>query len=222
MLNIFRIFSGKQQPPAVRDFLFGDLAIDQWPIQSGDGTFPWSAFVTARAHLANRHIPEAIDSWRQVLASPDLEPRHYLQAWHFLRQHDVQPPKEIAKKILGAVVEVGMPKGLDILAAYVDHSARYYNFSGAGIVWERPEPSLDALIDKLLGACSVVVNQIGPWNKNRPSPPPDGQVRLSFLTPSGLHFGQGVMNDMAQNELGGPVIQAAIQLMQALTLRSGF
>jgi hypothetical protein len=86
-----------------------------------------------------------------------------------------------------------MPQGLDILAGYADHHARYYNFSGAGVVWERPNNSLDALIDRLLAVGAEVTAQIGPWQESRPPAPEAGQVRLSFLTPSGLHFGQGPM-----------------------------
>ena len=202
---------------SVRDTLFGDVPLDRWPEGEGADSFPWSAFVLARSQLAEGRLPAAIASWQEVLAKPGLESRQSLQACHFLRQHGVQPPKESAKALLGVVVEVGMPQGLDILAAYVDRSARYYNFSGAGVVWERPDESLDALIDNLLAAGATVVARIGPWDKERPAAPPSGQIRLSFLTPSGLHFGQGPMNAFARDALAGPVIQSATQLMQALT-----
>jgi hypothetical protein len=155
-------------------------------------------------------------SWREVLAHPGLESRHYLQAWDFLRQHGQRPPPEAAKQVLGVVVEVGMPKGLDILAAYADHSARYHNFSGAGAVWERPDGSLDSLIDQLLAAGAKVAARIGPWEKARPAVPGAGEVRLSFLTPSGLHFGQGPMDTLQRDPLAGVVLQAAMPLMRAL------
>jgi hypothetical protein len=114
------------------------------------------------------------------------------------------------------VVEVAMPKGLDLLAAYPDHSARYYNFSGSAIIWEHPDDSLDLTIDQLLGASRGVVARIGPWDKARPAPPPRDNARMSFLTPSGLHFGQGPMSALSRDPLGGRVLNLAVRLMQAM------
>lgn len=217
-MNIFRSLFGKSKTPptSVRDTLFGDLPLNKWPEDDDAGSFPWSAFVSAQSRIAQGQVALATSSWREVLASPNLESRHYLQAWHFLRQHGEQPPNEIKKRVLGVIVEVGMSQGLDILAAYVDRTARYYNFSGAGVVWERPNDDLDGLIDSLLVESAKVVAQIGPWTEERLPAPANGQVRLSFLTPSGLHFGQGPMEGFAVDPLAGPVIQSAIQLMQAL------
>jgi hypothetical protein len=201
--------------------LFGDMPIEQWP-PSGNASdeVPWGAFVSARQHLAAGNQADAISWWRHILEQPDLEPRCYLQAWHFLRQHGQQPPPEVAKQLLGVVIEVAMPEGLDLLAAYPDHSARYYNFSGAGVVWEHPDTSLDSAIDQLLEASKQVVAQIGPWEEARPTPPPRGSARLSFLTPSGLHFGQGPMETLARDPLGGRALHLASVLMTALIAKS--
>jgi len=204
-------------PNPIRETLFGDMPLDQWP---GDGVssdvFPWSAFVSARSHLAACARSEAVACWQQILQHPGLEPRQYLQAWHFLRQHGQSPPPEMAKQIFGVVIEVGMPGGLELLAAYPDHSARYYNYSGAGIVWEHPDASLDSTIDQLLEASRQVVARIGPWEQARPAPPLRDQARLSFLTPSGLHFGQGPMAALVRDPLGGRVLQFGTLLMKAL------
>lgn len=209
-----------QPTSALRDTLYGDMPLEQWPAAGGASPFPWSAFEAARDRIAAADPTGAIEHWREVLSAPGLESRHYLQAWHFLNQHGQRAPSEITKQVLGVVVEVGMPKGLDLLAAYADHSARYYNFSGAGVVWERPDPSVDSAIDALLAAGAEVVARIGPWDKARPSAPPSGQMRLSFLTPSGLHFGQAPMKDLAADPLGGRVVHLATALMQTLIAKS--
>jgi hypothetical protein len=143
-----------------------------------------------------------------------------LQAWHFLRHNGQQPPPEVAKQVLGVVIEVGMPNGLDLLAAYPDHFARYYNFSGAGVIWEHPDGSLDSAIDQLLAASKVIVDKIGPWDQPRPIPPPRDQARLNFLTPSGLHFGQAPMAVLARDPMAGRVLQLATVLMQALIAKT--
>jgi hypothetical protein len=45
-------------------------------------------------------------------------------------------------------------------------------------------------------------------------------VRINFLTPSGLHFGQAPYQQLASDGLGGPVLAAAVRLMQALIGKS--
>lgn len=126
------------------------------------------------------------------------------------------PPKDKAKDVLGVVVEVGMDRGLDLIAAYPDHHARYYNFNGAGVVWERPDNSLDMAIDDLLSAASAAVKLIGPSDKERLPAPSSGQARINILTPSGLHFGQGPYSALSRDRTGGPLLGRAFQLMQQL------
>jgi hypothetical protein len=222
-MSIFGSLLGKKEatPNPIRETLFGDMPLDAWP-NGGETTdeMPWGAFVSARVHLQSGNPSDAITWWRHILEQPGLEPRQYLQAWHFLRQHGEQPPPDVAKQVLGVVVEVAMPEGLDLLAAYPDHSVRYYNYSGAGIVWEHPDASLDGQIDQLLNAARQVVSMIGPWEQARPAPPPRGQVRMSFLTPSGLHFGQGPMDALSRDPLGGRVIQLATVLMRGLMAKT--
>jgi hypothetical protein len=146
-----------------------------------------------------------------------LESRHYLQAWHFLRELGVQANADEAKRVYGVVVEVALESGLDIVAAYADGAARYFNYSGAAVIWERPDDSLAQSIEALLEAGRVVAAQIGPWEGQRPAAPePPGQVRISMLTPSGLHFGQGPFETLAADPLGGPVISSATKLMMEL------
>ena len=222
-MSTFGSLFGKKEaaPNPIRETLFGDMPLDAWP-NGGETTdaMPWGAFILARSHLESGNKSDAIACWRHVLEQAGLEPRQYLQAWHFLRQHGEQPSPEVAKQVLAVVVEIAMPEGLDLLAAYPDHSARYYNYSGAGVVWEHPDKSLDAQIHELLAAARQVVTKIGPWEQPRPAPPATGQVRMSFLTPSGLHFGQGPMDALLRDPLGGRVIQLATVLMRGLIAKT--
>lgn len=158
----------------------------------------------------------AIAVFQSVLGMPQLESRAYLWAHHSLRALGVHAAPEKAKDVLGMVVEVGMQRGLDLIAAYDDHNARYYNFSGAGVVWERPNSKLDAPIDDLLKVGRSVVRAIGPWKGIRPPAPPIGHTRLNILTPSGLYFGQGPIESLSKDPLGGPALVAASRLMQVL------
>src|SRR5262249_13764487 len=146
---------------------------------------------------------------QKILETRDLESRHYLQAYHFLRALGVAPPREEEKRVLGVVVEVGMNCGTDLVAAYADHHARYYNYSGGGVVREGPNETLDEAIEEVLRAGGIVANAIGPWKEARPPAPADGNTRINLLTPSGLHFGEGPLDALAKDKLGGPVISAA-------------
>lgn len=207
---------------AIRDVLFGDVPFSQWPNESAtniDGE-PWLSFIRARDQLNSGDKENSKQTLRRILDLPDLESRHYLQAWHFLRDLGESPSDGDAKRLYGVVVEVTLDEGLDIVAAYADHTARYFNYSGAAIVWERPDESLDQDIDSLMDAGRVVAGKIGPWEGARPTAPPTGQVRISMLVPSGLHFGQGPLDALSRDPLGGPVIAAAMQLMQSLIAKS--
>ena len=203
-----------------RESLFGDMPIERWPGEDNRSEFPWNEFVVARNHLFSGRKNDAITVWQKIVAQPRLESRHYLQAWSFLRQNGVCPPMELEKQVLGVVIEVGMPAGLDLLAAYRDYRARYLNYSGAAVVWEHCDSTLDHLIDDLLRQSELVVSQIGLWKGQRPAAPPKGCTRLSFLAPSGLYFGQASGSVMAQDPRGKAVFAASTSLLQALLARS--
>jgi hypothetical protein len=207
-----------------RDALFGDI-----PLPRLLGMFrpealsvdPWKTFQRANVAMNTGDAQAAVQTLKSILQTPQLESRVVLQTWHALRSLGEKPPEAIEKQLLGVVVEVGMPKGLDLLAAYADHRARYYNFSGAGIVWERPNDTLDGAIDDVLTKGSEVVGKIGPWRGVRPPAPGEGQARINLLTPSGLHFGEGTMDQLGKDPMGGAVLSAAISLMQRLIEISG-
>jgi len=174
-------------------------------------------FARAKDCLEGSDKREAIKVLEEVAEMRDIESRYRLQAWKFLREAGVRPPRQLERDVLGVVVEVGMDSGHDLLAAYADKTARYYNYSGAGVVWERPDSSLDSAMDVVLNAARTIVQDIGPWNGPRRPPPAAGYVRLNMLTPSGLYFGEGPFDDLDRDPRARPLIQAALNLMRQLT-----
>ena len=220
-MGLFSSFKKTPEPaptPAVREVLFGDVPVLDWPRADSPVRTQgaWALFAAAQAAYQRSDNAAAVASLHQVLAMPSLESRHYLQAWHFLRLLGVQPPATEAKRVLGVVVEVALPGGLDLLAAYPTNSARYYNYSGAGVVWEQDIDLEGGPIQALLAAAQPVAAAIGPWLEARLAAPPTGMVRLNILTPSGLHFGQGDINVFFQDPMAAPVLARAQALMQAL------
>jgi hypothetical protein len=218
MLRPFKKKTPKSDP-AVRATLFGDVPLRAW-CGGGEEAEPWLSFVRARALLERNDVQGAAGALREIVAMPGLGSRHYLQAWHVLRTLGIAPEEEGARQVLGVVVEVAMPRGLDLLAAYADLSARYYNFSGAGIVWEHPDDSLDPQIHAVLDAAGPIAAAIGPWEGDRPEPPPAGQMRINILTPAGLMFGQAPMNALATDRVAGTMVNVATTLMKDLVDRA--
>lgn len=208
-----------RKPIEIRDTLFGDLPIEEWPRDQNLSSEPWLSFMEARKYLDKKDKPSAFKTLQKIADMPGLESRHYLQAWHFLRELGVNPPPEKAKFVYGVVVEVGLQNGADIVAAYTDYTARYLHHSGAGVIWERPDSSLDAEIEALLKAGQSVANVIGPWDKERPGAPQGENVRLNMLTPSGLHFGYGAFESLWNEPMGRAILDPATRLMQALTAK---
>lgn len=149
-----------------------------------------------------------------VATDDTLESRSKLLA---CRKLDVMGHRIAQKELLGVVIEVGLGRGLDVIAAFKDGTARYINQSGKMIVWEAATAESAALIDHLFNESTTVVSKIGPWNDKRLPAPANGSVRLNFLVADGLYFGQGPFDVLAADAMGGPVIQGALQLMLFLT-----
>lgn len=210
MLALVDQVSNRQRPTSVRETLFGDMSL----VQLSSFSAP---FERARKFIESGDKKSAITTLQEILETDGLESRLYLQAYRFLAELGINPMPEKAKNVLGVLVEVGMKGGTDIVAGYADHHARYYNFSGAAVLWGRPDSTLDDAIDELLQAATTLAQIIGPWKEARPPAPTNGRARINVLTPSGLHFGEGPLDVLAKDKLGGPVISSAIRLMQRLT-----
>ncbi len=206
---------------ALVPLLLGDLPLDQWP---GPGTpaqdAPWDSFIAARAELASGHRDEAIRLWLDIAARTDVEARHVLQAWTFLRQAGIAPDAEGAKHVLGVVVSVPVQHGHDVLAAYRDGSVRYINFSGAAVVVDEGPPTAGAGRE-LLEQGRILVSRIGPWTEPQLPPLAQGDARLMVLTPSGPHFGQGPFSALGSDPMAGPVLDAAFKLLNAVLSVAG-
>lgn len=205
----------------MREMLFCDSPLDDWQPRDGRGEEdePWASFARARACVANNDSAGAIAALESV-ARGEFETRQRLQAWHNLRALGVQPTDAEVKEVGGVVLDVHLDAGLDTLAAFADHSARYFNHAGSAIVWETTDPEVDELIDELFEIGTVIVHQIGPWNSTRPAPPPPGEARISILTPAGLHFGQAPLRALSGDPMGGAALSVGARLMQALIKRA--
>jgi hypothetical protein len=207
--------------PELRDSLFADIPLTQLARSGGQGE-QWQFFVTANEALARGDKDAAVAALHSLVAVPDLEARLYLEGWNALRSLGAQPDSSIAKQLCGVVIEVSLAGGVDTLAGYTDMSARYYNHGGKAIFWEggvddRVAPAIAALLKSGL----PVMQKCGPWIGEKPPPPEHGAARISMLTPSGLHFGQGPFDSFSMDPIAGRVFSTGARLMEALIELAG-
>src|SRR6267142_5950681 len=97
--------------------------------------------------------------------------------------------------------------------------ARYINQSGKMLFWEANDAKVEEKIKKLFSAGDKVVGKIGPWDKSRLPPPAKALMRMTFLVNDAIYFGQGPMEALQRDPLGGSVVASATELLMELTSR---
>lgn len=197
----------------VRDLVFGDLPLEHWAgIDSHEQ--PWINFKKAKEADDDGEDQDAIDVLQQIMDMPGLESRHYLQAAHFLQQ--LYSVKALNPQLMGVVVEVAIEGGVDLLAVYADHSARYYNYTGSAIILETATDEIRNKIDNILLLGDDLVKQIGAWKYTRPGAPIPGFARINFLTTGGLHFGEAAQAVLFKDPTAGKIMYAMLDMMETL------
>jgi hypothetical protein len=177
-----------------------DLAIFETH-HSGERAEPWVTLFSKPANL---------DEVAKIADDEKTESRVRMLAYNLLREakKDVRP-----KKLLGTIIEVRLPEGLDTLAVFADGGARYINHSGKMAIVEGETELFAKEIEAVLSASGPIVNAIGPWDKPRLPAPQKGNIRMTFLVSDGLYFGEGPMEAMQQDPMAAPLIQAATSLL---------
>ena len=154
----------------------------------------------------------------ELLASDSSqEGRARYLAYTLLRNAEKPVPSKI---LFGVIVEVGLPDGLDVLAAFSEGGVRYINKTGKLAVFEGV-PQIQRVVQEVLDAAQSVVAHTGPWPGARLAPPKTGNIRITFLVSDGLYFGQGPMTQMQQQSMAAPLIQKATVLLQTVVALAG-
>ena len=125
----------------------------------------------------------AIARLRGVLELPDLETRTVLWTWSALRELGENPDPKLSFEVLGVVMEMPSGDGYDTLAAYVDGSARYLNFSGKAIFWDTPDATVKTLCRALID--STIPASAGAKPRTSLLLPKHG-AQITMLTRSGI------------------------------------
>jgi len=120
------------------------------------------------------------------------------------------------KQLLGTIIEVGLPRGLDVLAVYADARVRYIGPTESLAVIDPAPQEWTVELRRLTTAARAVIEQIGPWEHARIAPPAEGMIRMSFLVSDGLYFGQGLLTAMADDPMAQPIMAARGALLTRL------
>lgn len=150
--------------------------------------YPWVLMAAAYVKLKMDEAAEAGRLLRAVTLISN-EARLRLWAWHNLRQLGKYPSPDLARQVLGVVIEVPYANRLDVLAAYADGTARYINHQGGMIVWDRMD---EVITPRVLNVIREAVPFGAPQEDRLDDPIPEEEARLSVLTPGGLYVWQGV------------------------------
>ncbi|MGH8517940.1 MAG: hypothetical protein ACREUE_10820 [Panacagrimonas sp.] len=161
--------------------------------------------------------PPDIQALQKIAGDEARESRLRALVFKRLREEGAAVPPKI---LLGVIVEVPFKDGLDTLAAYADGRVRYLNRSGKVGIFEAGPDEVLALARDLVDESKGLVAKLGPWDKPRLPPPKPGKVRMSFVVSDGLYFGEGPLDVMQQDPLGGPVLAKAALLLQAVVAAS--
>ena len=227
MFSLFGKKDKKEKPQAaippvllaIRETLYSNASLDPMINRIKDDSktvFPWSNFVEANQALKQNDKGKTIDLLKQITEANGLDTRIYLQAWHTLVSLGEMPPESVCGKIQGAVIENHMDHGLDIVAAYIDYSARYWNYTGAGIIWDARDPEIDKVIENLFYVNQQIMQRIGVGLRDTPPIPPKGNIRIFLMAYDGTCVGEGTYDFLYNDEMGKHVINAAYGLMMTL------
>jgi len=174
---------GSEADP-IRQMLFASQSLKEQVRQMHlDGTpGPLQTIADASKLVDAGKKAEAVTSLRSVLELPELETRAQLWTWTALREMGEKPDPKFAFEVLGAIIEMPSGDGYDTLAAYVDGTARYLNYSGKAIFWDAQDATIKDLGRAFINSTISVSNRA----KLRASLSlPKGIPQVTLLTRSG-------------------------------------
>lgn len=212
---------GGSAHPEVRNMMFADLRLSNLV---KDTSVPDDAppdnlmrlLKTAADHIDASQSELARQALKAVLAKQASEERVNLLCWSELRRLGETPAAAEADIVRGVVVEVPLEGGIDSLSGYADGTARYLNFSGATVIWDRThQEPFDSLCRKLLDAAEpnfARANSVDAY----PLPKKD-QVHITLLTYGGARRHEANYKNISDgNGDFASTFQAGTELMFAL------
>jgi hypothetical protein len=166
--------------------------------------------------LKNGDKAGAVSQLKQIVGTQGLNTRIQLQAWHTLVSLGELPIETLRGYTQSVVIENHNDQGLDIVAAYADNTARYWNYTGTGIIWETRDPEIDKLVFELLKIGFEITKRIGIDLRNAPPVPEKGFLRIYIMAYDGSAVGEGRFEQLSKDPMGNTAINAGYNLMTGL------
>jgi len=145
-------------------------------------SYRW-ALSALRQKLGDRTA--ALTSLHKLLATPDLGSRETLRVWKLIRDHGETPPPDLAKRVLGVVVESGLGPVVLAVASYADGQPRFFTSTGGGVIGETWADVERQKAQEIVRLAQGLIDGMAP-TEDRELPKP-GRVRFILLTPSGSY-----------------------------------
>lgn len=175
----------------------------------------WYHIVGAFARYKAGRMLEAKTELRRVADMQSVDSLITLWAWNTLRAWGQLPDDDIAQKVLGVVMEVGLDRGMDVMAAYEDGTSRYVSKTGSMIVWDDHGDHNNDLARKIVAAAQAIVNQLPASTAEAVTS--TGKVQFSVLTVGGIRGIIAPMNELSRAaSLLSPLFNASKELLISL------
>jgi hypothetical protein len=116
----------------------------------------------------------------------------------------------------GAILEVPMVDGLEVLAAYDDGAVRYLDRNGRATVYDSGPSEVRTLAARAVSLADARAMRLTPWKRPRLPPPRTGDVRLSMLCSDGLRFVQGPFANLQKDPDSAALVGSAVRLLRLL------
>jgi hypothetical protein len=161
----------------IRQMLFANQPLKELVKQiklDGSANNPFQTITDASKRAEEGKKTDAVSKLRSVLQMQPLETRVELFVWSGLRELGEKPESKSGTEVPGV--------GYDTLAAYADGSARYLNYSGSGIFWDKPDEIIKSLCKNFIESTLPASGSAKP--RNSASLPKTG-TQVTLLTRSG-------------------------------------
>lgn len=175
----------------------------------------WYHIVGAFARYKAGRMLEAKTELRRVAELQNVDSLITLWAWNMLRAWGQMPDDDTAQKVLGVVMEVGLDKGMDVMAAYEDGTSRYVSKTGSMIVWDDHGDHNNDLARKIVAAAQAIANQLPASTAEAVTSA--GNVQFSVLTVGGIRGIIAPMNEFSRAASPlAPLFNASKELLISL------
>jgi hypothetical protein len=168
------------------------------------------------AHIRLGRVTKARQILRDVTLIPEFGSQIQLWSWTALRRMGEQINERTAQQVLGVILEIPAPRGVNMLTAYLDGRASYINPDDKIMNWGSTQGKICDLAQGVIQAAQEIVEKLSPEKTRLPIE--EGHIRISMLTCGGIQVHEERERDAKTKQSKAfPVFIASSRLLSALT-----